>query len=174
MRALDAELAEALDRIEAAPVAVSAFAFPQDALGRPLDGYGYLVTRASGLATLGVLWESSLFPGRAPAGMALVRVMMGGARTPHAAALDVEAAEALALAEMRPILGLSAEPSRRWRFPERGAIAQYTLGHAERVREIRRLAARHAGLALCGTSYDGVSFGAAVASAEKTAAELTR
>ncbi|HEX4824372.1 MAG TPA: protoporphyrinogen oxidase [Candidatus Polarisedimenticolaceae bacterium] len=172
LRPFDPSLAAALDRIEAAPVAVSAFAFPQEAVKRPLDGYGYLVTRAAGLATLGVLWESSLFPGRAPAGTALLRVMMGGSRAPEVAALDAAAAESQALAEMRDILGLTGEPSRRWRFPERGAIAQYTLGHVGRVGEIRALAARHPGLVLCGTSYDGVSFGAAVASAEKTAEML--
>jgi oxygen-dependent protoporphyrinogen oxidase len=172
LRTFDGPLAAALSEIPAATVAVTAFAFRPSDIPRPLDGYGYLVAREEGLATLGVLWESSLFRGRAPEGLALLRVMMGGARAPHAAALDADAAAGLALAELRKVMGIAAEPVRTWRFPQRGAIAQYTLGHVERVATIRALAARHPGLSLCGTSYDGVSFGAGIASASALAETL--
>jgi oxygen-dependent protoporphyrinogen oxidase len=172
MSGFDPELAAALGGIAAAPVAVSGFAFRPDDVPRPLDGYGYLVAREERLATLGVLWESSLFPHRAPEGMVLLRVMMGGARSPHVASLDDEAVEQLALAELRQVMGITAQPARTWRFAGQGAISQYTLGHLERVTEIRRLASRHEGLSLCGTSYDGVSFGAAIASAAALADSL--
>jgi len=169
---LDPELSHALTQIESAPVAVSAFAFRKRDIRRPLDGYGYLVTRDEGLATLGVLWESSLFPHRAPEGMVLLRVMLGGARCPRVASLDPGAVAELALGEMRSVMGIVGDPTRSWRFAGRGAIAQYTLGHLDRIVTIRRLAARYPGLAVCGTSYDGVSFGAAIASASALAEAL--
>ena len=57
-----------------------ALAYRAAAVTRPLTGYGYLVTRSENLSTLGVLWESSIFPGRAPQGTVLLRMFLGGAR----------------------------------------------------------------------------------------------
>ena len=106
----------------------------------PLDGYGYLVTRPERLATLGVVWESSLFPGRAPEGMALLRVFLGGARRPDVARLDAAAAIALARDELQRVMGITAAPARTWSFHWPDAIAQYTVGHAERVADDSRAA----------------------------------
>lgn len=162
LRDADAELARLLAETPFAGVAVVALAYRAADLPRPLDGYGYLVARGEGLATLGVVWESSLFEGRAPAGQVLLRVMMGGARTPSVAGLDDAERIALARRELRPVLGITAPPARTWTFHWPGAIAQYVRGHRERVARTRAAVARHAGLSLCGTSYDGISFGAAI------------
>ncbi len=158
-------------------VAVVGLAYPESALPRPLDGYGYLVTRAEGLATLGVVWESSLFDGRAPAGHALLRCVMGGPRRPEVAFLDDAARVALARTELARVMGLTAEPERTWSFAWPHAIAQYTRGHLSRTEDARALAARHPGLSLVGSSYDGISFGCAIdagrAAADSLRMELT-
>ncbi len=143
-------------------VAVVALAYREADLPRPLDGYGYLVTRGEGLATLGVVWESTLFAGRAPAGHALLRVILGGARDPSIVSRPEPERIALARAELARVLRVTAEPVRTWAFAWPGAIAQYVRGHRERVAAARAAVGRHAGLTLCGTAYDGVSFGAAI------------
>lgn len=160
----DRSLAAALLEVPYAGVAVLAFGFRADDIPHPLDGYGYLVTRGEGLATLGVLWESSIFPGRAADGMALLRVFLGGARRPDIVSLDEEALVELARVELRRVLGVVREPSHVsvFRWPE--AIAQYTLGHAERRARIAARLERHQDLHVCGTSYDGISFNHAVTS----------
>jgi oxygen-dependent protoporphyrinogen oxidase len=165
----DRELSAALASIPYADLAVVALAYRAEAIGRPLDGYGYLVTRQENLSTLGVLWESSIFPDRAPAGCVLLRAMLGGARRPEVSALDDEALGQRAEKELSTVLAASGGPLRRWicRWPS--AIAQYTVGHDARIATIRRLAAGHRGLHLCGTAYDGVSFNDAIASGRKTA-----
>ena len=172
VRDLDPELAGALARFPFAGLALAAFAFGVADVARPLDGYGYLVARREGLDTLGVTWESSLFEGRAPAGTVLLRAMLGGARRPGVAALPEAEIAGRALRELAPVLGITATPLRTWvrRWPD--AIAQYQLGHLERVRAARARAARHPGLELCGTSYDGVSFQSAIASANTAAARV--
>lgn len=169
VRGVDAELSAALDGIPYSGLHLVALAYRSSDIPRPLDGYGYLVTRPEGLATLGVVWESSLFPGRAPEGMALLRVFLGGARRPEVATLDADTAERLARVELAGVLGVTAEPVRTWRFHWPRAIAQYTVGHADRIDAIRRALARHDGLDVCGTSYDGVSFNQAIAAGRKTA-----
>ena len=168
VRSLDPALARALSAIPYAGLAMVALAFRAAEIG-PLDGYGYLVAREEGLDTLGVLWESSVFGGRAPPGMALVRIMLGGVR--HAEVVNLPEPDLFARAgrELVRAMGIDAEPIRAWvrRWP--AAIAQYELGHAARVTAARARAAAHPGLELAGTAYDGVSFNAAVRSATDVA-----
>lgn len=170
---LDPDMTDALGGIPSSGVTLAALAYRVEDVPQQLDGYGYLVTRPEGLATLGVVWESSLFPGRAPAGMALLRVFLGGARRPEVLGLDEKSAVQLAREELRPIMGIRAEPARTWAFRWPSAIAQYTVGHLDRVARIRACVARHPGLHLCGASYDGVSFNHAIASGRRLARELT-
>lgn len=169
-RALSSELAS----IPYSGLSVVALAFKSGAVTRPLDGYGYLVTRQDNLSTLGVLWESSIFPNRAPSGYVLLRIMLGGARRPEVSALDDASVADLAAREASSVLGLSGTPARQWVFRWPSAIAQYTVGHQGRASAVSRQAAAHRGLHFCGTAYDGVSFTDAVASARRTASGIAK
>ncbi len=172
VRELDRELADELASIPYAGLAVVALRYAAASLPRPLDGYGCLVARSEQLATLGVLWESSIFPARAPQGMALLRVFLGGARRPDVAGLDDSALLSVARAELLRIMGIASRPLRHdiVRWP--AAIAQYTVGHDDRVRTIRARLAAHPGLDLCGTACDGVSFNQAIAAARRSARSI--
>lgn len=165
----DRELSLALAAIPYAPITVVALGYRRSDIARALDGYGYLVTRGEDLATLGVLWESSIFPGRAPNDAVLLRVMLGGARRPDIRDLDDASVASLAANEAAKVLGISGQPLRQWTFRWPAAIAQYNVGHDQRTAAIRRLLAAHRGLHICGTAYDGVSFNDAIASARRTA-----
>jgi len=169
VRGFAADLSAALASIPYSGLAVVALGVRAVDLSRPLDGYGYLVPRREDLATLGVLWESSIFPNRAPDGHALLRVFLGGARRPEVAAWDEATLVETARRELDAVLGLRGPVvvSRVFRWPE--AIAQYTVGHRSRRDAIAGGLARHPGLQVCGTSYDGVSFNHAVASGHRTA-----
>ena len=171
-RDFDPGLARALAGFPHAGLAVVAMAFRESDVPRALDGYGYLATRDEGMDTLGVVWESSLFEGRAPAGHVLLRAMLGGARRPDLAHLDEAALAARARAELSHVMGIRVPPVRTWVWRWPRAITQYTCGHLERVAHVRALAAQHPGLELCGTSYDGISFTAAILSAERAAARV--
>lgn len=170
----DRELSTALTSIPYAGLSVVALAYPADAVPRPLNCYGYLVTRHEDLATLGVLWESEIFPNRAPEGCVLLRVMLGGTRRPEVGALDDRAVGELAVKETSQVLRISGRPMHQWitRWP--AAIAQYTVGHDARTATIRRLIAAHRGLHICGTAYDGISFNDAIASGRKTARAIAQ
>lgn len=172
VRPLDPSLSAALSETPYAGLAVVALGYRGRDVAHPLDGYGYLVTKREGLTTLGVVWESSLFPGRAPQGDVLLRVMLGGARTPDA--VDGSADECLAIArrELTKVLGITADPLHASVFRWPRAIAQYTVGHEQRLQRTRQIAAAHPGLQLCGTSYDGVSFNHAIKSGCATARSL--
>jgi oxygen-dependent protoporphyrinogen oxidase len=168
----DPVLAESLLDTEYAGVTVAALGYRTADVPRPLDGYGYLVTEAEEMATLGVVWESSLFAGRAPAGHVLVRAIMGGARKPSLVERPDDECVAIARSELARVLGVQAEPVHVsvFRWPQ--AIAQYTIGHQARLERVRGLAAALPGLHLCGTSFDGVSFNHAVKSGRVMARAL--
>lgn len=165
-------LATALSAIPCAGLAVVALAFPSWRITHPLDGYGYLVPRSEQLATLGVLWESSIFPGRVPAKSVLLRIVLGGARRPEVPELGEEDLVAIARAELQSVMGVTAEPERRWVFRWPQAISQYTVGHSGRLEAIGAALAENPGLMVCGTAYHGVSFTDAVRSARNAGREL--
>jgi len=169
---LDAPMASTLAAIPFSGLHVVALAYRVSDVPRPLDGYGYLVTRPERLATLGVVWESSLFPGRAPDGMVLVRAFLGGTRRPDLASSGAAAAITHARADLERVLRITAPPARTWTFAWPDAIAQYTVGHLDRVATVRHRVARHPGLTLCGTSYDGTSFNHAIAAGMRAGREL--
>ena len=170
----DRDLARPMAAIPYADLTMVALGYRAADISRPLDGYGYLVTRGDDLSTLGVLWESSVFAGRAPAGSVLLRVMLGGSRRPEVSAFDDESVARLAAKETAAVLGIAARPTHQWvcRWPS--AIAQYTIGHQARLAEIKRRTAMHRGLHVCGTAYDGVSFNDAIASARTAARAIVQ
>ena len=172
LAAFDPELAGILSTFPRAGLAVVALAFRSTDLPRPLDGYGFLVGRDEGLDTLGVVWESSLFAQRAPAGRVLLRMMLGGARRPHVAELSAPELLERARRDLATTMGIAAEPFRHWIWHWPRAITQYTRGHLDRVARARARLVRHPGLELCGTSYDGISVTAAIHSAESAAARV--
>lgn len=172
LRDFDASLSAALDAIPYAGLAVVALGYRTADVPRPLDGYGYLVARSEGLSTLGVLWESSIFPARAPAHAVLLRVMLGGSRQPDVVEWTDEARTRVARSELAWVTGITAEPVYQSVSTWPQAIAQYTVGHLERRATIAAHVERHAGLAVCGTSYDGVSFTDAIASGVRAGERL--
>ena len=91
-----------------------------------------------------------------PPDRALLRCFLGGVR--DEAVLDLSDEEALALVqrELQSILGLSAVPRAAKVFRWRKAMAQYTVGHGERLRVIEESLRRHPGLFLAGNGYRGI------------------
>ena len=155
---LDGELAEALGSIPTAPVTVVATIF-HEPLAVP-DAFGFLVPRDQGLRILGTLYDSSVFPGRAPEGLRLFRTMVGGRRDPEAAALDDDAILELVARELRQVWGVFPDPAevRIVRHPL--GIAQYEIGHKATLERIE--AARPGWLHFLGSSFGGVAINACV------------
>jgi protoporphyrinogen/coproporphyrinogen III oxidase len=172
--AVDRTISESMASTEYEGIAVVALGYRVADIPRALDGYGYLVTRPEGLATLGCVWESSLFPGRAADGTALLRVFLGGARRRDIVGAPASVLIELARRELAPVMGTRVEPLHASVFAWPQAIAQYTVGHRERVLALRSRLAEHRGLTVCGTSYDGVSFNHAVKSGRATAHALAQ
>ncbi|MDO8837106.1 MAG: protoporphyrinogen oxidase [Vicinamibacterales bacterium] len=169
---LDAPLAADLRAIPCAPMVVVCLGYREAELSASLDGFGFLVPRGEGPRLLGALWDSSVYPGRAPAGHALVRVMLGGAHDPSAIGLDDDAAVAVACEGLATVMGERATPCFTKVFRHPLGIPQYTAGHLDRLARIDDRLARHPGLVVAGNAYRGVAINNCVAEAGPMAATL--
>jgi len=74
--------------------------------------------------------------------------------------------------QVRDILGVTAEPllARAWFHP--GSMAQYDVGHLERVAEVESRLGRRPGLALAGNGLRGVGVPDCVRSGEAAADQV--
>jgi len=162
-----------LEDIEYAPAAVVALGFPEDALSRPLDGFGFLVPSMEKRDILGVLWSSTLFAERAPDGQVLLRTIVGGAHRPELIELDDEALISTVSAELSAAFGCDlTQPSfqRIVRWPQ--GIPQYTMGHLDRVQRAKAALAEHRGLFVLGNGVAGVSLADCATAAETLPQEV--
>lgn len=159
LRPLDTALAEPLEAIVYPPVNAIALGFRDADLKHPLDGFGVLLPRAEGRRTLGALFSSTLFPGRAPARHKLLNVFIGGRQDPAAASGDDATLIARVIDELGDLLDIRGEPvwQRVTRWPQ--AIPQYELGHLERLAALDAAVAGHEGLHLAGNWRGGISVG---------------
>ncbi|HEX8272517.1 MAG TPA: protoporphyrinogen oxidase [Longimicrobiaceae bacterium] len=169
LAALDFEGAEAhalgsLQEIRHAPIAVAALGFRREDVAHPLDGFGMLVPRVERRRVLGVLFTSTLFPGRAPEGHALLTVFLGGDRSPELAALPAAEREAIVRGELAALLGVRGEPLFRHHAAWPRAIPQYLLGYGEVKARMDALERANPGLHLAGSYRAGVSVGDTLAS----------
>jgi len=159
---LDDNFEHALAAIPAAGLAVVALAYDAKDVGGAADGFGFLAPRGEALRVLGCLWDSSIFPGRAPAGKVLLRAMIGGALDPAAVLLSDEELLAEVRRDLRRAMHLKVAPERTWIFRHPGGIGQYTVGHRARLEKIAAGESRNPGLYLAGQSYYGIAMNACI------------
>lgn len=172
LRDLNAAFEPVLAGIEYAPVAVVSLGYRQEDIGHSLHGFGFLAPRSSGLRLLGCVWNSSLFPGRAPAGHALLTCFVGGATDPSAAALPHEDLAQLVHRELVPLLALQAPPGFSHVQMYRHALPQYNLGHLERLTALEQLRAIFPGLFFVGNYLRGPAIGDCVDLGKTVAADI--
>jgi oxygen-dependent protoporphyrinogen oxidase len=150
---LGGDLAPLLRRIPGGPVAVVALIYKQ-----PVDvpeAFGFLVPRGQGMRVLGTLYDSSIFPNRAPEGWRLFRTLVGGRRDPEALELSDDEMLDVVARDLERAWGTFPAPDSYKVIRHRLGIAQYEIGHRQLLAEIE--AACPPWLRLAGSSYRGVA-----------------
>lgn len=169
LETIDESLPHLLGGMEYAPVAVVSLGYRRAAITNELHGFGFLAPRSSRLRVMGCVWNSSLFPGRAPEGFALLTSFVGGVFDKGACRLAAPELEAIVHQELRRILSIDERPiaANVHIWPQ--AIPQYDLGHYRRTQILQHKMATLPGLALAGNYLDGPAMGAVVERARKIA-----
>jgi len=155
-------LASTLAGIPYAPIAVVNQGYRCEHIGHALNGFGFLVPRTEKLRTLGVIWNSSLFPGRCPEGTVEMTSFLGGATDPRILEMDDAQIGNQVHKEIAGVLQITAPPIAQhvWRHPH--ALPQYNLGHMQKVAAIRDELLSLPGLFIAGNYLDGPSIGSCV------------
>jgi protoporphyrinogen/coproporphyrinogen III oxidase len=174
LRGVEPVIANGLSEIQYASIAVVSLGYKKSEIGDSLNGFGFLVPRSAGVRTLGSVWNTSLFPGRAPEGSALLTSFIGGAIDPRAAQLSPDELTAIVHKEIASLLKIPGNPtfSNVTVYPR--ALPQYNLGHAQRLASIDEARKNHPNLWLTGNYLRGPAIGACVEQALSVAADITR
>jgi oxygen-dependent protoporphyrinogen oxidase len=159
---LDSSFETLLSSIDYAPVAVVSLGYRKKDVGHSLNGFGFLVPRSARLRVLGSVWNSSLFPGRAPEGQALLTSFVGGATDPAAATLEPQELVSLIHSEISPLLSITDKPIFSNVTIWRRALPQYNLGHGDRLAAVAKACSRFPGLWLTGNYLRGPAVGSCV------------
>jgi oxygen-dependent protoporphyrinogen oxidase len=154
--AVDRTLCEELGRIPYSSSVTVNLVYDGEEMDPLPPGFGFLVPAVEARAMLACTFIHRKFPGRTAPGKSVLRVFLGGARRPGLLDETDEALSALVQQELFELLEVSAVPElvqvQRW--PR--AMAQYSVGHKERVERIRERVAGLPGLRLVGNAFDGI------------------
>lgn len=148
-----------------------ALGYRRDQIAHPLDGFGVLVPSKESPNILGVLFSSSLYPGRAPDDHCLLTVMIGGRQRDDLANASKEALIDLATKDLDTLLGAKGLPcfSHLTTWPR--AIPQYTQAFGPWKQTLADLEADNPNLAFGGHAIDGIAMGASIQSGKRLADE---
>ena len=150
------QLAAELGAIEYSSSVTVALGYDKQVRDSLPPGFGFLVPRSEGKRMLAATFVHNKFPHRAPEDRAILRCFLGGARGEQMLALSEEEILSIVREELDQILQLRAEPLFTRVFKWRGAMAQYGVGHLERLERIEALRQKLPGLALAGNGYSGI------------------
>jgi oxygen-dependent protoporphyrinogen oxidase len=144
--------------------------FDKATFGPPPIGFGFLVPKLERKHLKACTWVNNKFNHRAADDKILLRCFFGL----DAMSLDDESLIASALEELGQITGLRAKPvfSRVTRWKD--SMAQYTVGHAQRLEQISELMKDLPGITLGGNGYRGIGVPDCIHSGKQAAESIAK
>lgn len=137
-------------------------------------GFGFLVPRSEGKLLLAATFVHNKFPHRAPEDRALLRCFFAGRNAEQVWQLTDDKLIGIVRNELRQILGLRAEPRFTRVYKWKSAMAQYGVGHLDRIDRIENLRRQLPGLALAGNAYRGIGVPDCIRSGRDAAQQLAQ
>lgn len=172
LQTLTPELGEKIASIPYAPLGVMHLTFSGEAAENIPTGFGFLVPEKLGLNTLGVLFNSDLFEGRAPAGAKLLTVFCGGMRNPDGADVTTSTVRAKIVAELQEIFDIKKKPEILDKHFYPAAIPNFALGHHAIQERLRATETALPSIRFLANWDAGHGVPERIEAAEKLAAEL--
>jgi protoporphyrinogen/coproporphyrinogen III oxidase len=120
------------------------------------SGHGFLVPKKERRRLMACTWVGEKFMHRVPAGKVVARCFLGGMEDAGVLNENDEAISKIVIRELGEIAGIEATPRflRIHRWPL--SMAQYTVGHPQRLAEIEARVKAIPALQLVGNAYEGI------------------
>jgi oxygen-dependent protoporphyrinogen oxidase len=153
---VDARASELLGMVPYSSSMTVALGFDAADLAKPPEGFGFLVPKKERRRLVACTWVGTKFSYRVPEGKIVARCFLGGMENAGVLAERDEVIIAAVAAELQEIAGIGARPrfTRIARWPR--SMAQYSVGHGQRVEELEARVAGIPGLYLAGNAYSGI------------------
>jgi protoporphyrinogen/coproporphyrinogen III oxidase len=177
LRSVDAGLGDELSAIPYSSSITINLVYDEAQLGALPQGFGFLVPASERRSMLACTFVHRKFLGRTPPGKAVFRVFLGGMNNEALLGESDEKLLATVRRELTEILGAkvissAAEPEYVQVTHWRRAMAQYAVGHKDRIARINSRLAGLPGLRLAGNAYDGIGVPDCIRLGRKAAKEL--
>jgi protoporphyrinogen/coproporphyrinogen III oxidase len=174
---VDAVLSKELNAIPYSSSITVNLIYDETRLGRLPEGFGFLVPASERRSMLACTFVHRKFLGRTPPGKAVLRAFLGGMKNEELLTESDETLIATVRRELGEILsstnlakGIEPEFAQvsRWRR----AMAQYAVGHQQRIQRIAARVAALDSLRLAGNAYDGIGISDCIRLGRQAAKEL--
>jgi len=166
------DLAEACRAVPYSSAITVNLGFDEEIAAALPPGFGFLVPGKAHSRLLACTFVHRKFPHRAPQGKALLRCFLGGTRDPEIMQLSNNEINLLVRQELRSILGVEALPLfsliSRWPF----SMAQYNVGHRDRIIRISGLIQKYPHLHLAGNAYSGIGLSDCIRTGREAAQQV--
>jgi oxygen-dependent protoporphyrinogen oxidase len=163
-----------LAEIRHPPVASVVLGFRREDVVHPCEGFGALIPKIEGFKILGVIFSSSLFHNRAPAGHITLTSYVGGERYPELALLPPNELAALVCEDLRVLLGVRGQPVFQHCAVWPKAIPQYNVGYGKFRALMTQTEADAPNFFLAGHYRDGISLGDSIVSGRNVAERVEK
>src|SRR5271166_408878 len=170
--AADAELSRDLGGIQYSSSITVTLGYDEKVRRSLPPGFGFLVPRSEGHRMLAATFVHNKFPHRAPDNRALVRCFLGGARDEQILQASEKEILEIVRAELQKIIGLNVDPLFARVYKWKAAMAQYSVGHLERLQRIETLRQKLQNVALAGNGYNGIGVPDCVRSGAEAAGKI--
>jgi oxygen-dependent protoporphyrinogen oxidase len=153
---LDARAAELLGGVGYSSSMTVAIGYNASDFVRPPVGFGFLIPKKERRRLVACTWVGTKFANRVPEDKIVARCFLGGAEDESVLNETDDAVIEIVTSELREIAGVTARPVfiRIARWPR--AMAQYPVGHAARLAELKARMATLSGIHLAGNAYQGI------------------
>lgn len=169
---LDKNLSSILNEIFYPSISVVCLGYKREKIKHNLMGFGFLIPFREGRKILGTLWDSSIFPNRAPEGYVLLRTMLGGARRSNLALESEQKLIALVTGELKDIMGITVQPDFAKVYTHKRGIPQYFLGHDQKTDLIAGMCNKYKGFYVAGNAYGGIGVNDCIENSSKLAERI--
>ncbi|MEN8257557.1 MAG: protoporphyrinogen oxidase [Thermodesulfobacteriota bacterium] len=119
-------------------------------------GFGYLAPECENRFSLGCMFTSRMFPGRAPQGKVLLEALVGGRRHPERLELDDAVIVSRVVEDLRLLLDLPEAPEFVKVLRPKSGIPQMEKDHLDLLGWRTSLEQDYPGLSICGFGWDGI------------------